>query len=102
MMSEVCPNCGLPKELCVCETIAKESEKIQILEVKKRYGKITTLVRDLSKDVDARNVLRELKTKLACGGTLKDGVIELQGRHRDKVKSILVRLGFKEDQIESG
>jgi translation initiation factor 1 len=102
MMSEVCPNCGLPKELCVCETIAKESEKIQILEVKKRYGKITTLVRGLSKDVDARNVLRELKTKLACGGTLKDGVIELQGRHRDKVKSILVRLGFKEDQIESG
>ena len=101
-MSEVCPNCGLPKELCVCEAIAKESEKIRIFEVKKRYGKVSTLVQGMSKDVDTKNVLKELKTKLACGGTLKDGVIELQGKHRDKVKAILVRLGFKEDQIETG
>ena len=99
-MSEVCPNCGLPKELCVCESIAKESEKIRILEVKKRYGKISTVVQGLSKDVDSKGVLKELKTRLACGGTVKDGVIELQGRHRSKVKDILVKLGFKEDQIE--
>jgi translation initiation factor 1 len=101
-MSEVCPNCGLPKELCVCEAIAKESEKIRVFEVKKRYGKVSTLVQGMSKDVDTRNVLKELKTRLACGGTLKDGIIELQGKHRDKVKSILVKLGFKEDQIETG
>jgi len=101
-MSEVCPNCGLPKELCVCETIAKESEKIRVLEVKKRYGKISTLVEGISKDVDTRSILKELKTRLACGGTIKDGVIELQGKHRDKVKAILVRLGFKEDQIDVG
>jgi translation initiation factor 1 len=101
-MSEVCPNCGLPKELCVCEAIAKESEKIRIFEVKKRYGKISTLVQGMSRDVDSKGVLKELKTRLACGGTLKDGVIELQGRHREKVKAILVKLGFKEDQIETG
>ena len=101
-MSEVCPNCGLPKELCVCESIAKESEKIRVLEVKKRYGKVNTVVEGISKDVDTRSVLKELKTKLACGGTVKDGVIELQGRHKDKVKAILVRLGFREDQIEVG
>jgi translation initiation factor 1 len=101
-MSEVCPNCGLPKELCVCEAIAKESEKIRIFEVKKRYGKVSTLVQGMSRDVDTKNVLKELKTRLACGGTLKDGVIELQGKHRDKVKAILVKLGFKEDQIEVG
>jgi translation initiation factor 1 len=99
-MSEVCPNCGLPKELCVCETIAKESEKIRVFEVKKRYGKISTIVQGMSKDVDTKSVLKELKTKLACGGTIKDGVIELQGKHREKVKAILVKLGFKEDQIE--
>jgi translation initiation factor 1 len=101
-MSEVCPNCGLPKELCVCETIAKESEKIRIFEVKKRYGKISTIVGGMSRDIDTKNVLKELKTRLACGGTIKNGTIELQGRHRDKVKVILVRLGFKEDQIETG
>ncbi len=101
-MSEVCPNCGLPKELCVCEAIAKESEKIRILEVKKRYGKISTIVQGMSKDVDTKSILKELKTRLACGGTIKDGVIELQGKHREKVKAILVKLGFKEDQIETG
>jgi translation initiation factor 1 len=99
-MSEVCPNCGLPKELCVCETIAKESEKIRVFEVKKRYGKISTIVQGMSKDVDTKSILKELKTRLACGGTIKDGVIELQGKHREKVKAILVKLGFKEDQIE--
>jgi translation initiation factor 1 len=101
-MSEVCPNCGLPKELCVCETIAKESEKIRVLEVKKRYGKVSTLVQGMSRDVDTKNVLKELKTRLACGGTMKEGTIELQGKHRDKVKAILVKLGFREDQIEVG
>jgi translation initiation factor 1 len=101
-MSEVCQNCGLPKELCVCEAIAKESEKIRISEVRKRYGKISTLVQGMSRDVDAKGILKDLKTRLACGGTLKGGVIELQGRHREKVKSILVKLGFKEDQIETG
>ncbi len=101
-MSEVCQNCGLPKELCVCETIAKESEKIRISGIKKRYGKITTIVDGISKDVDIKNVLKELKMRLACGGTLKDGIIELQGDHRNKVKPILVNLGFKEDQIEVG
>ena len=101
-MSEVCPNCGLPKELCVCETIAKESEKIRVFQVKKRYGKISTIVQGLSRDVDSKNVLKELKTRLACGGTIKDGIIELQGKHMDKVKAILAKLGFKEDQIEVG
>jgi translation initiation factor 1 len=57
-------------------------------------------VEGISKDVGVKNVLKELKTRLACGGTLKDGVIELQGNHMDKVKSILVKLGFKEEQIE--
>jgi len=101
-MSEVCPNCGLPKELCVCETIAKESEKIRISGVKKRYRKFTTVVEGISKDVDVKNVLKELKTRLACGGTLKDGIIELQGNHKEKVLDILVKLGFKKEQIELG
>ncbi|MEM7816119.1 MAG: stress response translation initiation inhibitor YciH [Candidatus Aenigmatarchaeota archaeon] len=99
-MSEVCPNCGLPKELCVCETIAKESEKIRVSGIKKRYGKITTVIEGISKDVDIKNVLKELKTRLACGGTIKEGVIELQGNHTEKVKAILVKLGFPEEKIE--
>ena len=40
-----------------------------------------------------------LKEKLACGGTVKDNVIELQGNHRKQVKSLLVQLGFSENAI---
>ena len=99
-MNGVCPKCGLSKDLCVCEALAKEKERIRITAVKRRYGKFITLVEGLSKDVDAKQVLKELKTRLACGGTIKDGIIELQGNHREKVKPILEKLGFSAEQIE--
>jgi len=99
-MSKICDKCGLPKELCVCETIAKEKEKIRIYSVKRRFGKITTIVEGISKDVDNKKVLKELKGKLACGGTMKGSNIELQGNHKKKVKEILIRMGFSADQIE--
>ena len=100
-MTEICDKCGLPKELCVCETIAKEKEKIRVFTERKRYGKIITVIHGLSKDVDAKKIFKELKTRLACGGTLKGNEIELQGEHREKAVGILVKLGFSEDQIES-
>lgn len=99
-MSDICPKCGLPKELCTCETLAKEKEKIKVYEERRRFGKAITIVNGLSKDVDVKKVLKELKQKLACGGTVKDGAVELQGSHKSKVKQVLVRLGFPEDQIE--
>ena len=99
-MDKICEKCGLPKDLCVCETIAKEKEKIKIYNVRRRYGKFSTIVEGIGKDVDSKRILKELKTKLACGGTLKGNTIELQGNHKDKVKPILVKLGFTEDQIE--
>jgi translation initiation factor 1 len=54
----------------------------------------------LSKDVDLRDVLKNLKTKMACGGTLKDNIIMLQGDHRKRIKQALVNLGFAGDKIE--
>lgn len=99
-MDQICDKCGLPKSLCVCETIAKESEKIRVTTIKRRYGKIITLVDGIGKDADPKRVLKELKTKLACGGTMKDKSIELQGNHKAKVKDILIKLGFPEEQID--
>jgi translation initiation factor 1 len=99
-MPDICPNCGLPKDICVCETIAKEKESIKVFTEKGRYGKEVTVINGLSKDVDVKNVAKELKHKLACGGTIKDGTVQLQGNHAYKVKHILVKMGFPEDQIE--
>jgi len=101
-MSEVCVTCGLPKELCVCETIAKEEQKITIKLVKRKFGKIMTIIEGIDeKEVNIKEVLKKLKSKFACGGTAKKGVMELQGNHASKVKEELIKLGFLEDTIGS-
>ncbi|MBD3164880.1 stress response translation initiation inhibitor YciH [Candidatus Woesearchaeota archaeon] len=99
-MSEICPKCGLPKELCVCETIAKESQEIKISLEKKKFGKPYTVIEGIDeKEIDMGDLTKKLKTKLACGGTSKDGKIELQGNHIQKVKKILLDIGFSPDTI---
>ena len=100
-MNETCPKCGLPPELCVCETIAKEAQKIRIRTEKKRYGKLLTIVEGIdSKDINIKDLAKKLKSELACGGTVKDGMIELQGDHKKRVKQALIKRGFQEDQID--
>jgi translation initiation factor 1 len=100
-MSEICSTCGLPKELCVCETIAKESQKILVTVVKKKFGKVSTIISGMNEtEIDLKDLAKNLKNKLACGGTAKDGKIELQGDHGKEIRSEMIRLGFSPDQIE--
>ena len=91
---EICPKCGLPKQACVCEQIVKSSQKIKISTDKKRYGKIVTVVTGFDTGIDIKSIAKSLKNELACGGTDKNGIIELQGDHTKKIKDILVSLGF--------
>jgi len=100
-MSEVCPMCGLVKELCVCETIAKESQKILVYIERKKFNKNYTIVEGIDgKEIDLKDLAKKLKSELACGGTIKDGKIELQGEHKQKTKKILVEYGFAPSSIE--
>ena len=99
MSEEICPICGLPKSLCVCKVIEREAKKIKIYTVMKRYGKLSTIVEGID-EKSGKSVSKELKRKLACGGTWKDGKIELQGNHKPKVKQLLKEMGYEEDQIE--
>ena len=100
-MSETCPVCGLPKELCMCSSMAKEQQKIVIKAVKRRFGKITTVIEGLDvKEEEFRAIARQLKEKLACGGTIKGKTIELQGDHKQKVKTLLPSLGFSAESVE--
>lgn len=96
---EICPKCGLPKQACVCEQIVKSSQKIKITTDKKRYGKTVTVVTGFESEVDVKKIAKALKNELACGGTDKDNIIELQGNHTKKIKELLVKLGFEEDSI---
>jgi len=97
---DICPKCGLPLQACVCKEIAKKEQKIKVRTDKRRYGKIITLIEGLSSDVDLKDTAKKLKSALACGGTVKNNIIELQGDHRKKVKKALAKLGFPEETIE--
>ena len=100
-MSTICNTCGLPKELCVCEAIAKESQKITVILDKKKFGKQYTVITGINEhEVDIKDLAKKLKNKFACGGTAKEGAIELQGDHRRNAKEELIKLGFLADTIE--
>ena len=98
-MTEIDPLTGLPKELGVGESITKESQRITIRTVKRRFGKLTTLIEGFEKDVNIKEIAKKLKSVLACGGTVKNNTIELQGNHIDKVKEELAKYGFPKDSI---
>ena len=100
-MNEICSKCGLPKDLCVCETIAIEAQKIKVYVENKKFNKVYTIIDGIdAKTVDMKELTKTLKNKFACGGTMKDGKIELQGNHKNKVMKILVETGFAPETIE--
>jgi translation initiation factor 1 len=100
-MPDMCPRCGLPKEICVCEILDREATKrIKIYKAKAKFRKYITVIEGLSGD-ELERTAKELKNKLACGGTYKKGLIELQGDHIQAAKKELVILGFPEGSIDS-
>ena len=97
---EICPKCGLPEQACVCEQMVKSLQNIIITTDKKRYGKIVTVVSGFDSDVNIKKIGKILKNELACGGTCKNNVVELQGDHRKKAKEVLVKHGFEKESIQ--
>ena len=96
---DICPKCGLPIAACVCEEIAKSDQQIIVKTEKRRFGKVQTIVTGFE-GVAIKDIAKKLKTELACGGTVKNNAIELQGNHKDKIKALLVEEGFEEGQIK--
>lgn len=76
-------------------------QKIVVRVSRRRFRKLMTTIEGLkSNEVDIIDITKRLKNKLACGGTAKGSVIELQGDHRKKILTLLVKLGFDEETIE--
>lgn len=99
-MVGVCNQCGLPQDLCVCETIAREQQKITVKIEKRKFGKKYTIVTGITKEVNIDELVKKLKSKFACGGTAKKGQIALQGDHKNRIKSVLVDFGFPDEMID--
>lgn len=63
---------------------------------KGRGGKTVTLVKQLVlSEEDMKNLATKLKQACGTGGTVKDGVIEIHGEHREKIAEVLRRMGYK-------
>ena len=101
IMAEICPVCGLPQDLCVCEEMSKEQQRIRIRLETRKWGKKWTVIDGIdSKGVSLNKLATQLKHKCACGGTAKNEQVLLMGDHRDEVYRTLVSLGFPQDNIE--
>jgi translation initiation factor 1 len=93
----MCPDCRQPVAACVCKARAavRGDGVVRVSRQSKgRGGKTVTLVKGLALDADALAALgKQLRGACGSGGTVKDGVIEIQGEHCDLVIATLSRLG---------
>lgn len=93
----MCPACRQPEAQCACKAKAAFTGDGVVRvsrQTKGRGGKSVTLVKGLALDAAALALLgKQLRTACGSGGTVKDGVIEVQGDHCDQVMEALIKLG---------
>jgi len=96
----MCPGCRQPVAQCRCSSQAAAPAGDGIVrvsrETKGRGGKAVTVVRGVPVDTAGLVKLgQQLRTACGSGGTVKDGVIEVQGDHAGKVLELLQAQGYK-------
>lgn len=96
----MCPGCGHPVAQCSCRTRRARPMGDGVVrvgrETKGRKGKGVSIVTGLPLDDGELAVLaRELKKRCGTGGTVRGGVIEIQGDHRDTLVEELTRRGCR-------
>lgn len=99
-MGRVCPNCGKGVSACVCKKGKPKALGDGIVRVRRetkgRGGKTVSVVTGVPvNEGDLKNLAADLKRRCGTGGTLKDGVIEIQGDHCDLIVAELTARGFK-------
>lgn len=95
----MCPDCRNALANCTCKAKPAPLGDGQVrvmLQTKGRGGKAVTLVKGLALDADALNALgKQLRSACGSGGTVKDGVLEVQGDHCARILAELEGRGFK-------
>ncbi|MGS1010481.1 translation initiation factor Sui1 [Achromobacter anxifer] len=97
----MCPECRKPLTQCLCKQAARAAPAGDGVarvsrETKGRGGKSVTVVKGLALDGAALNALgKQLRNACGSGGTVKDGVIEIQGEHCDRVMDVLQKQGIR-------
>jgi len=95
----ICPRCQKPIVNCKCskKSETKGSGNVRIIRsVKGRKGRVVTEITQLPLvGEELKRLAKKLKQKCGSGGTIKDGVIEIQGDHRQLLLKELIKLGYK-------
>lgn len=95
----MCPDCRQPAAICACRrstaTPLGDGTVRVSRDTKGRGGKSVTLVKGLPlAEADLSAVAKQLRTACGAGGTVKNGVVEVQGDHVDTLLSALQKLGY--------
>jgi translation initiation factor 1 len=106
-----CERCGKLVEECACpppkpERTPPEQQRAKIAGVKiapvkiavekRKKGKVVTALRGLTgREAEVSELLSHLKAVCGAGGTFKDGVLEIQGEHADRVRDALLKRGYR-------
>lgn len=96
----LCPKCHQLKSTCACKGEPPAPSKSTVVrvgrETKGRRGKGVTTVSDLPLNENGlAELAAKLKQRLGTGGTVKDGRIEIQGDHRDRIIAELEGMGYR-------
>jgi translation initiation factor 1 len=100
-IGRICPGCRRPIDRCACRRgdgrpARLEAGVVRVArETKGRAGRGVTVIRGLNLDqAGLEQLAGELKRRCGCGGTVREGVIEIQGEHRDTLVAELLRRGY--------
>lgn len=99
-VGSLCPNCRRPVRECVCPKgtpgAAKPGPVRVARETQGRAGKGVTVITGLPLPLSELETLAtKLKKRCGSGGTVRDGVIEIQGDHRDVIVAELIKAGWQ-------
>jgi translation initiation factor 1 len=99
-IGSLCPNCRRPVRECVCPKGAPGAAKPTAVrvgrETKGRAGRGVTTISGLPlAEADLTQLAAKLKKRCGSGGTVREGVIEIQGEHRDTIVAELLKLGWQ-------
>lgn len=85
-----------PSKSTLKKEILEPQKHLLVFKKEKRRGKTVTLVGEFCLEEEKLGeILKDLKKKLGCGGTHKDGWMEFQGELKEKLRALLVEINFR-------
>ena len=99
---QLCPGCNEAIDACICSELDEQNRLAGLdgvvrirRETSGRKGKGVTTVSGIPlPEAELKTLAKKLKKSCGTGGALKDGIVEIQGDHREKLKAMLEKEGF--------